>query len=173
MKKVLRNIYITIIVVGMVIGFSSMQCDPMAPTEIDFVVDNNMNVGVVIEIKYATDGPPSIFDYKRWTLTAHSTTRPDDYMTFYHKEYDSEDNISDISWDEAMMILKENIDTVVITRKSDAKTVLYCDSDNAMENEKYFFSQEAWRDHPNYSSHMEDKLLRNMYKFTITEELFE
>ena len=49
MKQVLRSIYITIIVVGMVIGFSSMQCDPIVPTKIDF--DKDLNVTDEVEIK--------------------------------------------------------------------------------------------------------------------------
>ena len=62
------------------------------------------------------------------------------YAEIYHKEYSHEDKISDISWDEAMMMLKENIETVIMTRMSDAKTVLYRYGDNATEKEKNIYN---------------------------------
>ena len=169
MRKILRSVYITIIVVGMVIGFSSMQCDPIAPTEIDFAIRNDMNDSVFVKIKYVNNGKV----YKTWNLAWSNPMRADNYAEIYHKEYSHEDNISDISWDEAMMMLKENIETVIMIRKSDDKTVLYHHGDNATEKEKYFFSQEAWYDSPQYAAHVEDKLLHNTYRFIITEELFE
>ena len=171
MKQVLRSIYITIIVVGMVIGFSSMQCDPIVPTKIDFAIRNDMNDSVFVKIKYVDNGKSDV--YKTWNLAWSSPVRVDDYAEIYHKKYSREDKISDISWDEAMMMLKENIETVIMTRMSDAKTVLYRYGDNATEKEKYFFSQEAWYDSPEYANHVEDKLIHNTYRFIITEELFE
>lgn len=171
MKKILRSIYITIIVVGILITFSSFQCVRFHTTEIDFAINNDINDSVYVKIKYVANGKTD--GYKRYALACHHPSRIDDYVKIYHEEYAPEDNIGDISWDDAMTMLKENIDTVIITRKSDAKTILYHHGANATEKERYFFSQEAWRDYPEYATHVTDKLLSNTYRFFITEELFK
>ena len=69
-------------------------------------------------------------------------------------------------------MLEDNIDSVKIIRLEDGKSISYSHAENASEQEKFLFRQEAWIiRNENYNT--SEQLVSRDYVFIITRELFD
>lgn len=170
-KKILKNVFITIIFVMMIIVFSSTKCKHFEPTYIQFELQNNIKNKMKdkIHVEFVMNGENKGFVFPYFS---------ENHIKFLHNIYSDElfselkeAPVDDLSWDEAMQLLKNNIDSVRITRKSDSKSVLFCHGDNSTEQERFFFTQDAWSICDEYYSAY--GLSSRDYIFVITDELFE
>ena len=174
MKQVLRSIYITIIVVGMVIGFSSMRCTYLDPTYIGFDVENKTTEK--IKIASFTQGKEHSFYLpdEVWNGGFKSNCDISFVRNIYSTELyaeTGEEPIDDLSMEVAMQLLIDNIDSVKIIRESDLKCVNFHYGENATKQEKFFFTEEAWK--IKKESFGKYGLSSIFYEFIIDNDFFE
>ena len=172
-KKSLKSIFNTIALMMMVIVFSSMQCSPRH-TEIGFIIQKHNSMNDTIKVEFADHSgfrksfSLPYFNSQIGTELPHKRIHWD----YLNDELNDDNPIDDLSWDEAMRLLKDNVANVKITRKSDNKSISYRHEENATEQEKFFFTKDAWviTDDESYD---DEGLVRRDYTFFVTDELFE
>ncbi len=168
-KIILKNCCIVFTTFMLIIFFSSTKCIRLEyePTCIVFSVESKRYDKIIVEYKLRG------VKYKQDFPYFQDTGSPVYFIDIHSRklgEY-GDGPVEDLLPNEAMQILKEAIDTVIITRESDAKSVLYCHGENATEKEKFFFTEEAWDIVKEYYN--DYGLEEREYRFSIKDELFE
>lgn len=166
-KKLLKSICIAILVTMMTVLLSSTKCSHEL-SEVRFKVRNETNDTVYFEyVDY--NGNKQAFSLPYFSDPSSS---PNYTYNLHRLEYDELERYNDISWVEAMQILKNNIDSVRIYRTSDTKVLFYSHGENVTEQEKFFFTQNGWKI-KNEFYNSTGNLVQRDYIFSITDILFE
>lgn len=170
-KMLLKKITLLVSTMLIFVFFSSMKCTRNEVPIVSFGIENKSDDSIRIE--YVSH----LYGYQNFTLpftdnfSNESCFIKDIYSTRWNTENGIED-VNDISWNEAMQMLEDNIDSVKIIRLEDGKSISYSHAENASEQEKFLFRQEAWiTRNENYNT--SEQLVSRDYVFIITRELFD
>ena len=155
-RKRFRKNIILILMMAIVIFFASCIKEP---PQIGFRIESQINEGIYFEY-YCRNSPHGYYV---------SDISPEIYASDIHG--DLKRKVKDVSWDEAMQLLENNVDSIIIFRVSDMEYVFYSQRENAPEQEKYFFDQESWV--IKNEIYTEKGLSSRDYVFVVTDELFE
>ena len=170
-NMLLKKITILVFTMLMFVFFSSMKCTRNETPIVNFRIENDTDDSIRIEYVGLRYGHQSFILPFTDDFSNEACFVKDIYSTNWNIEGELE-GANDLSWNEAMELLENNIDSVKIIKVQDGKFISYSHAENASEQEKFFFTQDAWIiRNENYNT--SEQLVSRNYVFIITSELFD